>query len=251
MTVQTMCDHCGAQFRVKAEHVGKRAKCKACGESFVIAPLPDPENLESTAITDSHESSADSDGPPDYMTGFEAVKKELIARFGPDDGKVIFSPVPLYVDPENGLAESLTFRDYVEGVAYCTCALSLYPQQRPGPGGNYELMMCSRKPADFMPGVIGNLARYTFESVLKPGDTMDLGPEQPKGSTIRGLLCLEPEARDLPFRIFGRECTVLLLMGITKAEMESCMELGSEGVTLKLKRDGVFPFTTMDRRSVV
>lgn len=238
MHIETACSACGTHFRTKAEFVGRSIQCKSCGAAFVIA--------ECTARP-----AGQAARPASYMDGFNAVQAELIARFGPDAGTVQCSPIPLYLDPKKGLAESLTFRNYVEGVAYCTCALSLYPQQKPAADGQYELMMCSRTPADFIPGVIGNLARYTFDAALKPGDTLDLGPSQPKGSTLRGLLCLEPEMSPKSFRLFGRDCTVRLLMGITKAEMESCQEYGSEGVALKLKRAGEFPFTSLTRKSVV
>lgn len=58
--------------------------------------------------------------PEDYLTGFNAVKAELCARFGPDNGVVNYSPIPLYLDPQRGLAESLSFSGYVAGVACCT-----------------------------------------------------------------------------------------------------------------------------------
>lgn len=233
--METTCPHCRARFAIKPEAVGKPARCKRCGDKFTIA------NTDGAVV----------EGPPDYLSGFNAVKSELIARLGPTDGKVLFSPIPLYVDPENGMAESLTFREHVKGVAYCTCPLSMYPQQQRGPLGYYELMMCSRAPAAFMPQFIGSLARYTFSAVLAPGHTMDIGSAQPPGSTIRGLLCATPAIEPATFSCFGRTCTILVLVGITQAEMESCLEFGSDGVLLKLKSRGEFPFTTMNRKSIV
>lgn len=47
-TVLTACSHCGMQYRVKGENVGRKAKCAKCGEAFVISimkggPPPVPQ----------------------------------------------------------------------------------------------------------------------------------------------------------------------------------------------------------------
>lgn len=189
--------------------------------------------------------------PDSYMQSFKAVKAELCSRFGPDDGRVFTSPIPLYVDPQRGLAGSLTFPEHVPGYTYCTCGLSLHPDQQPGRNGHYELMMCAREEAPHIPEFIGALARYTFQAVLKPGDTMDIGSAQPAGSTVRGLLCAEPDIVRPTFTVFGRTCTMLLLLGITEAEMEGCLGSGSEMVLSLLKQRGEFPYTTLSRESVV
>lgn len=40
MAISTACPHCGKQFRVKEEFVGRGAKCAACQKTFAIQPLP-------------------------------------------------------------------------------------------------------------------------------------------------------------------------------------------------------------------
>lgn len=137
------------------------------------------------------------------MTRFEAVKRELVARFGPDDGHVNFSPIPLYLDAERGMAESLAFRQYIPGVAYCTCPISLFKEQKPGPSGHYELMMCTREKTDFIPQAIGQLAKHTFKAVLKPGDTMDLGPAQRPARSCAGCYARSLRSRR---RLSGSSC---------------------------------------------
>jgi hypothetical protein len=42
MAIHATCS-CGARFRAKPEHAGKRAKCPSCGQSLTI-PNPQPEN---------------------------------------------------------------------------------------------------------------------------------------------------------------------------------------------------------------
>lgn len=108
-------------------------------------------------------------GSEDYMTGFNAIKAELCARFGPDDGYVHSFGVPLYLDPPYGNAESLTFRSFAPGVACCTCGLCLDPEQKVGPAGNFERMSCTREEAGAFPGSLA-ISRGTRSSRLSiPG----------------------------------------------------------------------------------
>lgn len=44
MKIQTRCPACGKQFRVSDALVGKRARCKACNEGFVVTPTATAEN---------------------------------------------------------------------------------------------------------------------------------------------------------------------------------------------------------------
>ena len=37
--IRTQCPHCEAKFRTKRENEGKRAKCRKCGDAFVIESL--------------------------------------------------------------------------------------------------------------------------------------------------------------------------------------------------------------------
>lgn len=38
--IVSKCTHCGQRFKILAEHVGKKARCKICQSEFVVAPFP-------------------------------------------------------------------------------------------------------------------------------------------------------------------------------------------------------------------
>ncbi|MBK8913414.1 MAG: suppressor of fused domain protein [Phycisphaerales bacterium] len=231
--VETACPMCGKRYRVRPEFIGRSGTCRSCGTTFEFQPAQD--------VT----------GPADYMEGFRAVQAQLEARLGPSNGRVCASPIPLYLDLQRGRAESLCFEKYIPGFAFCTCALSLHDQQPTGAHGNYELMMCAHEPLSFAPECIGAIGAYSLTAVIDPGHTIDLGPNQPPHSNMRGLLAWTPELKEPVFQLYGRPRTIVLLIGVTEAEMNACREYGPEGVVLKLKARGEFPYTTLERRSLV
>lgn len=75
--MKTACSHCHKWFQVPDRALGKRAKCKACGEVFVVRPegmdevpmreVAPPPRMGSTArmraVTETHVAEADPDDP--------------------------------------------------------------------------------------------------------------------------------------------------------------------------------------------
>jgi hypothetical protein len=110
-------------------------------------------------------------------------------------------------------------------------------------------MMCTRQEDENVASLLSDLSNYTLENPINPYDTIDLGPEQPEGITIRALLATQPEGASQPFNLFSQRCGLLLLMGITTEELEAFRN-GDEVKVLEALAD-ISPYTDMGRASVI
>lgn len=108
-------------------------------------------------------------------------------------------------------------------------------------------MICHRDDEDWGPNLISRLAYYTLEEKLEPGETMDIGPAAPDGSTIAALLFLE-YAR---FKVRGKKAGLLLCIGITADELKMCRKGRRADVEQALKKARVYPYTDLYRQSVL
>ena len=103
-----------------------------------------------------------------------------------------------------GFADVLTFPKYVRGKTYVTadCTGPATSQLRTRLG-NYELMICTRKPSVEAADFISKLAPYAFQAKLQPGDTMEF-PRRQAGSTLKGLVFTHPGDEPLSFEFLGK-----------------------------------------------
>lgn len=235
MHSETQCPYCLARFRVQTQYLHRSAKCKQCGRPFVMySPSP----------------LAEAERPLEYIPGVEAVQAALEARLGPTDGTVYTGMPPLYL---GGSADVLTFPQYpLGGFAYVTCGLIPSGGQKTDERGPYELMMCSREANKRLASTVSSLGRYTLQELLGPGHTVDFGPVQPRGCTIRGVLCVAPDVPADPFRLFRQPCSVLLLVGVTQRELDAARdEARKPEVIDRLRAAGAIPYTWLDRKSVL
>jgi suppressor of fused protein SUFU len=179
---------------------------------------------------------------------WNARQSGLESLLGKADDTMLHAVIPLYL---GGNADVLRFRNYVKGVTYATCDLAGDEAQVESSIGSYELMMCTREDCDWAPNIISQLARYTLETPLNPGETMDIGPATPEGSTIAAFLFHEPDDCEQRFHVNDKECGLLLCLGITAAEQAACRSGGLERLVMKLRTAGIFPFTDLYRNSVL
>jgi hypothetical protein len=182
-----------------------------------------------------------------YADWFEAHFTALEPLLGKADERIWNAGVPLHLSGDSSV---LVFRSYVDGVAYVTCDLIGLSDQQPNSLGQYELMICTRQEEEWAPELISRLARATVEDVLEVGDTMDIGPALPEGSTIAALLFTKPDLPQETFTIRGVKGGILLCVGITEDELRLCRAGQTERVLAELRRTGVFPFTDLQRRSI-
>lgn len=185
--------------------------------------------------------------PKTYMDWWRARAAALEPLLGPMDDQVLTAMPPIYV---GGFADVMAFPKFPGGVAYVTGGLIGLGAQKPGPNGEYELMMCTRDRADWAANLISRLAPYTHEAVLAPGDTMETGRVFDDG-TIAGLLCTEPPIEPTTFAVANVKATLLLCVGLTEPEMRACQAGKTREVYDALKAAGAHPWTALSRPSVV
>lgn len=149
-----------------------------------------------------------------------------------------------------GAADVLPFPDFTPGITYVTAEMSGGGVgQLPSTLGNYELMICAKQELQRAGDLISNLARYTCDAELEPGETMDLGTFF-GDATIRALLFTNPREQPVHFEFLGRRYGLLLCLGITAEELAFKQAHGSESLLALLRQHHVFPYTIPDRPSV-
>jgi hypothetical protein len=181
--------------------------------------------------------------PDDWKQLWDARLAALQSVLGPSDDQILTSPIPFNL---GGSADVLIFRKHNDGVCYVTAGVIGDDRAKPNRIGQYELMICLRKPADWAPQVIGTLSRYTTEAVLEPGDTMDVAPALPQPTKLDHLLFV-PYAE---VTVEGKRTVVLLCLGVTGDEYECVRRQGYDDLIERLKQANVYPFTDLARQSV-
>jgi hypothetical protein len=173
-----------------------------------------------------------------------AIEKVL----GKSDDVVGHAMIPFHFGPQmGGAADVIYFRHHIPGRVSVTSELIGYDEQVQNELGNYELMICHRDDEEWGPGIISRLASYTLEAELNPGDTMDIGPAVPEDSQITAFLFFEYAK----FTVRDRPAGLLLCVGITAEELEACRDGRRLEVEEALKKAGVYPYTDLDRDSVL
>lgn len=175
----------------------------------------------------------------------EALEKIL----GKSHDTVGHAVVPFCLGADmGGAADVVYFHHHVPGIVSVTSELIGYEGQQPNDQGtNYELMICHRDDEPWGGNIISRLASYTLEMPLNPGETMDIGPATPEGSTIAAFLFYDYGR----FRVRDIDAGLLLCVGITETELEACRDGNREEVEAALQNAGVFPFTDLYRASVI
>jgi hypothetical protein len=189
----------------------------------------------------------ESDAADEHQRIWDERVEGLHNLLGPSEDMHLHAVVPLFL---GGSADVLEFKNYIDGHCYVTSDLTGDDSQLKSSLGNYELMICTREKVDWAPNLISKLALYTFEAVLEPGETMDIGPALPDGSSASALLFVEPDLRNNQFYVDGTQCGLLLCLAIMPDELELKMKSGSEPLIKSLKEKGVFPFSELNRDSV-
>ena len=171
----------------------------------------------------------------------------LTPILGRPSDTVFHAVVPFYL---GGFADVIEFPNYVPGMTYVTADLTGEDVgQLPNSLGNYELMICVHENLSRAADLISKLARYTCDSKLEPGDTMDLG-DHFSGSAIKALLFTHPSDQLVQFDLLGQRCGLLLCIGITGEELSLKQTDGSASLLALLMEHGIFPYTVLQRESV-
>ena len=189
----------------------------------------------------------DDEGESEWQRAWDARQEFLETLFGPADRQILTSLMPIYL---GGQCDVLTFRKHVKGYTYITAGLTVTSSQKRSKLGQYEMVMCSRRRDEFLPNLVSSLSHYTLENPINPNDTIDMGEQQPRGVTLRALLALEFDPPRGRFKLMGKKCGLLLLVGITAAELVAWRSKRRKEVLAKLQ-ETVLPYTDAKRKSVV
>lgn len=179
---------------------------------------------------------------------YDDRRAALESIFGKAHHMVGHASTPFFAGAESGgAADVFYFRHHVPGIVAVTFELIGHADQKPNELGAYELAICQRDGVGWGERIIGRLAYYTLERCLQPRETMSIGKATPAGSTISAFL-FDEFGR---FTIRGRPAGVLLCLGITSDELAACREGRRMEVIQALKSSGVYPFTDLNRGSVL
>ena len=183
----------------------------------------------------------------EWQTIWDARITALTPILGKPADTVLHAVIPFQL---GGAADVLPFPDFAPGITYVTAEMTgENVGQRPTSLGNYELMICARKELQKAGDFISDLARYTCDAELEPGETMDIGTYF-GDSTIRAVLFTHPREHAVHFEFLGQRYGLLLCIGLTAEELAFKQRHGSESLLALLKQHGIYPYTTPDRPSV-
>lgn len=188
------------------------------------------------------------DQEPARESWWDARVAALESLYGPADEMVGHAAAPFDLGADlGGGADVIYFKNHVDGVITVTSELIGRDDQQLNSLGNYELAICTRSEAPWAGALISRLAYYTLEAKLEPGNTMDIGPALPHGSSIAAFLFFDFGR----FIVRGRSAGVLLCVGITADELQACYSGRRAEVENALRQAAVFPFTDLQRKTVL
>ncbi len=188
--------------------------------------------------------------PPDdeWTLWWDARVAAMESVLGASDDVVGHATIPFDIGADlGGGADIIYFRNHIDGVGYATSELIGRDDQTPNKLGNYELLIFHRDENQWGPEIISQLSFYTCDAELNPGETMDIGPATPDGSSIAAFLFCDYGR----FKVRDRDAGLLLCLGITADELNECRSGNRSRVESALKDAGVFPFTDLFRESVL
>jgi hypothetical protein len=187
---------------------------------------------------------------------------------GQEYEKVMHAIIPFFA---GGALDLYYYPSYCDGTAIATKELTDYKFNKPKNDvyDAYELVMITRhkinldstkeaRPVEntfaydhkYINGILNSIARYSTEAKLNPRDTIEF----PDDTEVIGGKCLILDALSEPLRNNGtrkRNFGLMLLMEIHRDEMEYAMQQNGEELIERLKEKGVYPYTGIDRPSVL
>lgn len=97
-------------------------------------------------------------------------------------------------------------------------------------------------------GIFTGIGNFSFQAKLEPGETCELPVEDEPN---RCLVLDEYKGERKEFNIQNQKYGLLLVIEVHRREMEYAMENGSDKLIQSLKDNGHYPYSDLDRESVV
>lgn len=202
----------------------------------------------------------------EYDQHYEAKKAGLEELLGPMHDIVGHALIPYAV---GGPVDRYYFCKAMPGTAVATMELIEPDGSGPKPNriGTFELVAFTRheypserseersdpfsSTEDRFGSLLTTIGRYSTMAVLNPGETCEV-PMSEDESEPNACVVLDEFTRDgRGFHIDGKRHCLLLVMEVHRAEMEYAMQHGTDALLAKLKSAGHYPYSDLDRDSVV
>lgn len=164
-----------------------------------------------------------------------------------------------------GAVDMYYFPNGIEGTGFATMELLKPDGTGPIPNklGTYELVAFTKlnyvqdtlktNPFNLIERhichILTGIGFYSFQDKLEPFDTCELPQDEGKPNICLILDEYKPDGKE--FKIGDRKHGLLLVMEVHKNEMEFAIANGTEKLVEKLKKKGYYPYSDLDRKSVI
>jgi len=164
-----------------------------------------------------------------------------------------------------GTVDMYYFSKHIKGTGFVTMELIKPDGSGPIPNknGTYELIAFTKekyinskdvkKPFNIIErricGIFTAIGNYSFQAKLEPGDTCEIPGEE--GEPNIYLLFDEYTSNTNKFEINGNSHGLLLIIELFKDELDFARSNGSKSIIEKLKESHYYPYTDMNRKSVL
>lgn len=164
-----------------------------------------------------------------------------------------------------GLVDMYYFPEGISGTGFATMEL-IKPDgtgSMPNKLGTYELVSFTKETfnaseGEMLPfnsierrlcGIMTTIGAYSFQVKLEPKDTVEVPGDE--GQPNFYILLDEYKPNGNEFKIGNRNHGLLLVVEVFKDEMDYAREIGSEKLIEKLKAKGHYPYSDLNRKSVL
>jgi len=198
----------------------------------------------------------------EYEKEYDLKSKGLEAILGKQSDIVGHAIIPFDV---GGAVDMYYYPNGITGTGFATMELIQPDGSGPVPNrnGTYELVAFTKlqyvsdttetNPFNLierrMCGIFTDIGNYSFEVKLEPGETMEI--PQDDGTPTKCIVFDEYKPDGKEFFIGDRKYGLLLVIEVFRDEMEYAMENGSDQLLNKLKEYGHYPYSDLNRRSVL
>jgi len=197
----------------------------------------------------------------EWNKDYEEKQKGLERVLGKMHDMVGHAIIPFDV---GGTLDMYYFPNGIPGTGFATMELLRPDGSGPIPNriGTYELVSFtkaaydsseSETPFNNIQGrlnvILTNIAHYSSQAKLEPKETAELPADE--GQPNYCILFDDYKPNGQEFTIGNRRHGLLLVMEIFKDEMDFAMENGSDKLIERLKAKGYYPYSDLDRESVV
>ncbi len=198
----------------------------------------------------------------DYLKHFTLKKEAMEKILGPMHNMVGHAIIPFDV---GGLVDMYRFPKILEGTTFATMELIEPDGSGPKPShiGTFELVACTSISIDdkkseqifnmielHICSILTSVARLSHYEQLNPLDTCEV-PSDTDGKQSLSLVFDEWKSPNAEFRIGPKKHGLLLCIEIFRSEMEYAMQNGSDALLDRLKKEGYYPYSDLNRESVV